>query len=79
MNTGIYKTIVIAKNSLFKLNPNFVLIFKPSQIQPHFIFNNYFIHKDILVSYMEITIAIHGFLSVLSHQCLFLADIKHEY
>lgn len=42
-------------------------------------FNNSFIYKDDLASYIEANIIIYDLLGNLSHQYLFIADIKYRY
>lgn len=67
---GMYEKMVTTKGCLYKQNVNPVLTPKLGQIQLRFMFNYYFIYKDI---------QIYNLLSISSHQYLFLANIKHSY
>ena len=42
-------------------------------------FNYYFFYDNILASHMETVTTVYNLLSIPSHQCLFLADIKYGY
>lgn len=42
-------------------------------------FNNDFMYKDIPASYMEVATTVHNLLSILSHKCIFLADIQYQF
>ena len=75
----MYKRIVIVNGCSSKYNINPVFISKPNQIQSCLIFHYYFIYNNIFTNHMETVIIIHNLLNILSHQYLFLADIKLEY
>ena len=79
MDAEMYEKPVNANDSLSRCNANFVLVPKPGQVQLRLLFNYYFIHEDIPASHTEAATTIHNLLSISSHHCLFLADIKHGY
>ena len=79
MDTRIYERTVTANGSPSKWNANLILVPKPDQVQLHLTFNYHFIYEDILASHTEAATMVHDLLNISSHQCLFLADIKHGY
>ena len=54
-------------------------LFLSGQVQTCLRLNYHFFYEDIVVSHIEIITIVYDLLSILSYQCLFLADIKHEY
>ena len=75
----MYERMVTANGCLFKWNVNPVLVPKPGQVQPRLLFSYHFIYEDTSASNMEAASTIHDLLNISSHQCLFLADIRHGY
>lgn len=52
---------------------------KLGQVQLSLTINYHFIYKDSFASYMEAATIMHNFLSILSNQSLFSANINHRY
>lgn len=79
MDVRMYEKIVIANDCSSKWNANPVFIPKLGQLQSRLTFHYHFIYEYIPVSHIEVVVNVHNLLNILSHQSLFLIDIKHKY
>ena len=75
----MYEKTVTANGGPSKWNANLVFVPKPGQVHPRLTFYYHFIYEDILASNIKAASTIHDLLTILSHQCLLSADIKHGY
>lgn len=64
----MYKTTVITNSYLSKWNANHVFVPKPGQVQSYFIFNYYFIFKDIVAIHTKKAMIVYTLLSYMSYQ-----------
>lgn len=67
MNVSIYERTITPHEYLSQWNTNPVLIYKFHQLNLYFIFNYYYINKDILASHIKAVDNIYSLLNIRSN------------